>query len=106
MVYLISSFPVLGLMCPGNDRKLVQNEQRKSHYVIICILALSSRLIVLCLGQLKYMPEKKKKINSYHRWGDGIIKQKVPLKVLELGWTFKCFMMSSDIYIGGKGLTV
>lgn len=29
-----------------------------------------------------------------------------PVKVPELGWTFKCFMTSSDIYKGGKGLTV
>lgn len=33
-------------------------------------------------------------------------KTKFALQVPELGWTFEYFMTSSDIYMGGKGLTV
>lgn len=58
-------FSVQDLMCPGKEWKLVQDEQRKLHYVMICISGRSSRLIVNASGS----PSTGQKKVSYHRWG-------------------------------------
>lgn len=76
------------------------------------MLSLSSNLMAYASGSLSICQEKnktkqKKQLDHTKAKKDRIVKLKVVVKVLKHGLSFpQYFMMSDDISIGGKGLSV